>query len=81
MRQLVRLVELCTHQEDLLKDLDQGEGLSPEAVSELHMATDLVLCATEQAAMLVMERHLWPYLSGIKESDKAVPIGALWHCH
>lgn len=29
------------------------KGLSPEAVSELRMATDLALCATKQAAALL----------------------------
>lgn len=32
----------------LLKELNQGKGLSPEAVSELRIATDLDLCATKQ---------------------------------
>lgn len=56
-------------------NLDQNEGLFPEAVAELHIVTDLVLSATKQAArsisrsMLVMERHLWLNLSGIRESD------------
>lgn len=31
---------LQVYQADLLKDLDQGEGLSPEGVSELRIATD-----------------------------------------
>lgn len=40
---------LQAYRADLLKDLDQGKGLSP-VVSELHMATDLALRATKQVA-------------------------------
>lgn len=48
MRQLGKLVAvLQAYQTDLLKDLDQGEGLSPKAVSELCIATDLALRATK----------------------------------
>lgn len=31
-------------------NLDQNEGLFPEAVAELHIVTDLALSATKQAA-------------------------------
>lgn len=30
------------------KNKDAGEGMDPEAVKELHRATDLALCATKQ---------------------------------
>ncbi len=59
---------LQAYQADLLKDLDNGQGLSPDKVAELRRTTDLALRATKQAAtamgksmaaMVVMERHLW----------------------
>ncbi len=59
---------LQAYQADLLKDLDNGQGLSPDEVAELRRTTDLALCATKQAAtamgrsmaaMVVTERHLW----------------------
>ncbi len=54
-------------QADLLKDLDKGQGLSPDEMAELRRTTDLALRATKQtataigrsmAAMVVTERHL-----------------------
>ncbi|KAL0148247.1 hypothetical protein M9458_056479 [Cirrhinus mrigala] len=39
---------LQTYQADLLKDLENGQGLSPEEVSELRRTTDLALRATKQ---------------------------------
>ncbi len=59
---------LQAYQADLLKDLDKGQGLSPDEVAELHRTTDLALRATKQAAtamgrsmtaMVVTERYLW----------------------
>ncbi len=41
---------LQAYQADLLKDLDQGRGLPPEAVEELRRTTDLDLSATKQTA-------------------------------
>ncbi|KAL0173696.1 hypothetical protein M9458_029664, partial [Cirrhinus mrigala] len=41
---------LQAYQADLLKDLDKGQGLSPEEVAELCCTTDLALRATKQAA-------------------------------
>ncbi|KAL0170818.1 hypothetical protein M9458_035414, partial [Cirrhinus mrigala] len=58
---------LQAYQADLLKDLDKGQGLSPDEVAELRRTTDLALRATKQAAtamgrsmgaMVVTERHL-----------------------
>lgn len=55
-----------------------GEGLAPEAVKELHRATDLVLYATKQMGhaigcsmdpMVNGERHLW---LNLMERDKAL---------
>lgn len=62
---------LQVYQADLLKELDHGEGIGPEAVQELRWATDLALCVTKQmacaigrsmAALVTMEQHLWPNL-------------------
>lgn len=44
------MVVLQAYLADLLKYLFQGEGLSPKAVTELHIATDLALCTTKQTA-------------------------------
>ncbi|KAL0149135.1 hypothetical protein M9458_055567, partial [Cirrhinus mrigala] len=41
---------LHAYHADLLKDLDKGQGLSPDEVSELRCTTDLALRATKQAA-------------------------------
>ncbi len=41
---------LQAYQADLLKDLDDGQGLSPDEVAELRRTTDLALRATKQAA-------------------------------
>ncbi|KAL0199836.1 hypothetical protein M9458_003023, partial [Cirrhinus mrigala] len=58
---------LQAYQADLLKDLDKGQGLSPDEVAELRRTTDLALRAIKQAAtamgrsmgaMVVTERHL-----------------------
>ncbi len=70
---------LQAYQADLLKDLDQGQGLPPEAVTELRRTTDLALRATKQtaaaigrsmAAMVATERHLWMNLADIGEKEK-----------
>ncbi len=58
---------LQAYQVDLLQDLDQGQGLPTEAVTELRRTTDLALRPTKQmaaaigssmAAMVVTEIHL-----------------------
>ncbi len=70
---------LQAYQAELLRDLDQGQGISPEAVAELRRATDLALRATKQtaaaigrsmAAMVATERHLWVNLADIGEKEK-----------
>ncbi len=38
---------LQAYQAELLKELDESEGLSPEAVKELRRVTDLALRATK----------------------------------
>ncbi len=64
---------LQAYQAELLRDLDQGQGLSPEAVA------DLTLRATKQTAaeigssivaMVATERHLWVNLADIGEKEK-----------
>ncbi len=44
------MVVLQAYQADLLKDLDDGQGLSPDEVAELRRTTDLALRVTKQAA-------------------------------
>lgn len=76
---------LQAYQADLLKDLDEGEGPTPEDVAELRKAADLSLRATREAAsaigrsmaaMVATERHLWLNLSGIKEKDRSFLLDA-----
>lgn len=71
---------LQEYQADLLKYLNEGKGIGPEVVKEFQWATDLDLHITKQmdcsigrsmASMFVVERHLWLYLSGIKQRNKA----------
>ncbi len=70
---------LQAYQADLLKDLDKGQGLSPDEVAELRRTTDLALRATKQAAtamgrsmaaMVVTKRHLWVNLADIGKKEK-----------
>ncbi|XP_058609037.1 serine/threonine-protein phosphatase 4 regulatory subunit 3-like [Onychostoma macrolepis] len=59
---------LQAYQADLLKDLDKGQGLSPDEVAELRRTTDLALRATKQAATdmgrsmaaMVVKERLYP---------------------
>ncbi len=59
------------YQAYLLKNLDKGQGLSPDEVAELRRTTDLARRSTNQAAtatgrsMVVTERHLWENLAEI----------------
>ncbi len=73
------MVVLQAYQADLLKDLDKGQGVSPDEVVELRCTTDLALHATKQAAtamgrsivaMVVTERHLWVNLADIRKKEK-----------
>ncbi len=52
----------------MLGDHDEGGGYCPNAICELHRATDLSLRA--MAALVATERHLWLNLSNIKGKDK-----------
>ncbi len=76
---------LQAYQADLLKDLDNGQGLSPDQVAELRRATDLALRATKQAAtamgrsmaaMVVTERHLWVNLADLERKEKGFLLDA-----
>lgn len=76
---------LQAYQAKLLKDLDTGKGIGPEAVTEVRKAIDLSLRTIKQtaqaigysmAAMVVTERHLWLDLSSLKESDKIFLLNA-----
>ncbi len=70
---------LQAYQADVLKEMDEGAGLTPEAVKELRRATDLALRATKHTARAVgrsmagsvaAERHLWLNLTEIREKEK-----------
>ncbi len=70
---------LQAYQADVLKEMDEGAGLTPEAVKELRRATDLALRATKHSARAVgrsmadsvaAERHLWLNLTDICEKEK-----------
>ncbi len=61
------MANLQAYQADVLKEMDKGTGLTPEAVKELRRATDLALRATKHTARTVgcsmvgsvaAERHL-----------------------
>ncbi len=69
---------LQAYQEDLLKELDEGEQISSSDVGELRRTADLALRATKEtaraigrsmAALVAAERHLWLTLSDMKEKD------------
>ncbi len=76
---------LQAYQVDLLKDLDNGQGLLPDQVAELRRTTDLALCAIKQAAtamgrsmaaMVVTERHLWVNLADLEKKEKGFLLDA-----
>ncbi len=73
------------YQADVLKEMDEGTGLTPEAVKELHRATDLALRATKHTARAIghsmagsvaAERHLWLNLTEICEKEKVFLLDA-----
>ncbi len=49
---------LQAYQADVLKEMDEGTGLTPEAVKELRRATDLALRATKYTAGAIHRRHM-----------------------
>ncbi len=76
---------LQAYQADVLKEMDEGTGLTPEAVKELRRATDLALRATKHTARAVgrsmagsvaAERHLWLNLTEIREKEKVFLLDA-----
>ncbi len=76
---------LQAYQADVLKEMDEGTGLTPEAVKELRRATDLALSATKHTARVVgrsmvgsvaAERHLWLNLTEIREKEKVFLLDA-----
>ncbi len=76
---------LQAYQADVLKEMDEGTGLTPEAVKELRRATDLALRATKHtaravgrsmAASVAVERHLWLNLTEICEREKVFLMDA-----
>ncbi len=76
---------LQAYQADVLKEMDEGTGLTPEAVKELRTATDLALRATKHTARAVgcsmagsvaAERHLWLNLTEIREKEKVFLLDA-----
>ncbi len=76
---------LQTYQADVLKEMDEGTGLTPEAVKELRRATDLALRATKHTARAVgcsmagsvaAECHLWLNLTEIREKEKVFLLDA-----
>ncbi len=73
---------LQAYQADLLKDLDNGQGLSTDEVAELRRTMDLALRAIKQAAtamgrsMAAMERHLWVNLADLEKKEKGFLLDA-----
>ncbi len=76
---------LQAYQADILKEMDEGTGLTPEAVKELRRATDLALRATKHtacavgcsmAASVAAECHLWLNLTEIREREKVFLLDA-----
>lgn len=66
------------YQTDLLRDLEEGEEISHNAIRELY--TDLSLQATKEtaksighsmSALVATERHLWINLSNIEDQGKS----------
>lgn len=90
--QRVRLVHACTQwlflqadQADLLRDLDEGQVVSHNAIKELHQATGMSFWPTKEmdhaighsmTALVATERHLWLNLYEIKEKDKSFLLDA-----
>ncbi len=76
---------LQAYQADVLKEMDEGTVLTPEAVKELRRATDLALRATKHTARAVgrslvgsvaAERHLWLNLTEMREKEKVFVLDA-----
>ncbi len=77
---------LQAYQAEVLKEMDEGDGVTLEAVKELRRATDLALRATKHMAwavgrsmegLVTAEHHLWLNLTDIREKEKAFRLDAL----
>ncbi|KAL0201377.1 hypothetical protein M9458_004564, partial [Cirrhinus mrigala] len=73
------------YQADLLKELDEGEEIKKDDITELRRTADLSLCTTKEtarvigrsmAALVAAERHLWLTLSDMKEKDRVFLLDA-----
>ncbi len=76
---------LKAYQADVLKEMDERTGLTPEATKELRRATNLALRGTKHtaravgrsmAALVAAERHLWLNLTEIREREKVFLMDA-----
>ncbi len=65
---------LQAYQADLLKDLDKGQGLSPDEMAELSHTTEPH--HGSMAAMVVTERHLWLNLADIGKKERGFLLDA-----
>ncbi|KAL0186797.1 hypothetical protein M9458_018467, partial [Cirrhinus mrigala] len=63
------------YQADLLKELDEGEEIKADDISELRRNTDLSLHATKETARAI-GGHLWLTLSDMKEKDRVFLLDA-----
>ncbi len=77
------MVILQAYHVEVQKEMDEGDGVTPEAIKELRRATDLALRATKHTAravgcsmagLVASEHHLWLNLTEIREKQK-VPTG------
>ncbi len=69
---------LQAYQADVLKEMDEGTGLTPEAVKELRRATKHTALAVgcSMAGSVAAERHLWLNLTEIREKEKVFLLDA-----
>ncbi len=82
---LYTMAVLQAYQADLLKEMDKGEEIKNDDITELRRATDLSLRATKEivraigwsmAALVATERHLWLTLSQINDKDRVFLLDA-----
>ncbi len=66
------------YQADVLKEMDEGTGLTPEAVKELRRATKHTERAVGRpmAGSVAAERHLWLNLTEISEKEEVFLLDA-----
>ncbi len=76
---------LKAYQADVLKEMDERTGLTPEAMKELRRATNLALRGTKHtaravgrsmASLVAAERHMWLNLTEIREREKVFLMDA-----